>query len=1067
MDQSRRHEAQLSLADLMVCDAAPKGNFAAHGRVMIPSLDESFGNIALIAHRLKSAVRVHVVEPPLALPRLVKKRPAEVTHVPEEENNEERRVSRLVRRLHRLPFVNGAVDSSSSSSSSSRGAGQQACATIAATQHAKDANHPAIVAVHTSTEGHAAVLYFRRNDERILCFCDTCRQKRTSDRLAGFFQPTQYLAHMGLEEPRRSTGWRYVLRINDTSESVSTWHMRDAADGEEAPSPTMMSVTARPVKKRRVEVTAAAPAPLPPPPREQDISPGLAGTNSGKCRCENCGTDSTPTWRRCRKTSKVLCNACGIYQNTNNRPRPCRRHFPAPETTATATDATRRGKVPTPPLPPAPCALVEVPPLNMYTKSLVALEGNGAPVAMDAATSGNNNSGGSGTPLCEVCGHGGSCPGNRIVSCDRCGIHVHQACYGVQDLSSAAWLCHACSHDERVAQAAGPSDAAAQPPKVCAICLLSGGPMAQLDLGTQAARQLATHLNKALDEAPAQMRSVALRTAAAGAQLVAARDDSFSGNTTDAGSKERADEWTPVHPKDANLSHREWVHTTCALWTQRIRTDNPLTMSHFGLPRFNKFAISALKCVYCQRAVGVGVPIQCSHKKCAVAYHPRCALMKSKGLLRCDMGKEGTLTFSSTCEKHRTWTPAQLRRGTRLARGKNGWGVRGTAQTYDGGVAADEDAGEPGRRQVPELPSMLLQHEVPVSDEVAQPPCARALSTTALLVHKHTHASWRPNQQEMEPSTRTCGRVARMIGVGVRATKSVESEALQPAVGACLGASAFNLRAGPPPLPAALAQTTTAAAAAAAPGLTTFESVLQASRASRVRTYVGASGIAGLGLYASTPFAMGEIVAEYTGELIRNTVADVRERRMEERRDHILATHVAAHAAMRNGETCTTHVSASSSFVCFGPCCRYPSWLASSSTPAGDASMNFGSRILRSMHMSWPVGAGCAPSKDSVMAASALHHQDGGGCESTYLFRINDDLVVDAMHLGNAARFINHSCDPSCGARIEHGCKIVVYALRSISVDEEITYDYQLNEEPGPEKMACYCGSSNCRKWLN
>eukprot|EP00237_Pycnococcus_provasolii_P005713 CAMPEP_0119199140 /NCGR_PEP_ID=MMETSP1316-20130426/21674_1 /TAXON_ID=41880 /ORGANISM="Pycnococcus provasolii, Strain RCC2336" /LENGTH=63 /DNA_ID=CAMNT_0007195127 /DNA_START=40 /DNA_END=229 /DNA_ORIENTATION=+ len=55
------------------------------------------------------------------------------------------------------------------------------------------------------------------------------------------------------------------------------------------------------------------------------------------------------------------------------------------ETTATATDATRRGKVPTPPLPPAPpqppapCALVEVPPLNMYTKSLVALEGNGAP----------------------------------------------------------------------------------------------------------------------------------------------------------------------------------------------------------------------------------------------------------------------------------------------------------------------------------------------------------------------------------------------------------------------------------------------------------------------------------------------------------------------------------------------------------------------------------------------------------------------------------------------------------------------------------------------------------------
>ena len=115
------------------------------------------------------------------------------------------------------------------------------------------------------------------------------------------------------------------------------------------------------------EVTAGAPAPLPLPlpPREQDISPGLAGTPAhveredvfdGKCRCENCGTDSTPTWRRYRKhdkTSKVLCNACGIYQNTNNRPRP-RQHFSVPD-----NDNER-----TPPQSPAPCALVDVPPLN-------------------------------------------------------------------------------------------------------------------------------------------------------------------------------------------------------------------------------------------------------------------------------------------------------------------------------------------------------------------------------------------------------------------------------------------------------------------------------------------------------------------------------------------------------------------------------------------------------------------------------------------------------------------------------------------------------------------------------
>ena len=61
------------------------------------------------------------------------------------------------------------------------------------------------------------------------------------------------------------------------------------------------------------------------------------------------------------------------------------------------------------------------------------------------------------------------------------------------------------------------------------------------------------------------------------------------------------------------------------------------------------------------------------------------------------------------------------------------------------------------------------------------------------------------------------------------------------------------------------------------------------------------------------------------------------------------------------------------------------------------------------------------------------------GIGSSYLFRIDEDTVVDATKKGGIARFINHSCMPNCTAKIikvDGTKRIVIYALRDIAKSE-------------------------------
>ena len=74
-----------------------------------------------------------------------------------------------------------------------------------------------------------------------------------------------------------------------------------------------------------------------------------------------------------------------------------------------------------------------------------------------------------------------------------------------------------------------------------------------------------------------------------------------------------------------------------------------------------------------------------------------------------------------------------------------------------------------------------------------------------------------------------------------------------------------------------------------------------------------------------------------------------------------------------------------------------------------------------------------------ILMCSSINLQNRG----VYMFRIDDDFVIDATMSGGPARYINHSCQPNCVAEVvpfEKDSKIIIIAKRRVNRGEEVCW---------------------------
>ena len=79
----------------------------------------------------------------------------------------------------------------------------------------------------------------------------------------------------------------------------------------------------------------------------------------------------------------------------------------------------------------------------------------------------------------------------------------------------------------------------------------------------------------------------------------------------------------------------------------------------------------------------------------------------------------------------------------------------------------------------------------------------------------------------------------------------------------------------------------------------------------------------------------------------------------------------------------------------------------------------------------------------------------------TFVFGVEHDYNIDGGSKGNAARYINHSCQPNCETTV-NGYRITIRSLRTIQPGEELTYDYAYERDTTSGTSTASNNSRSC-----